>query len=425
MTRLCEQGVFLRPKLLNVKMVNRDSFYKTNLPRLLDFLGLVGCLVIRNRRRYVIIIITIAAGIAGILTIVGIGDSVETQIGEYVHILGECTIITVDALDFGKTRQVDYGDLDLGLLWNTPNVLCLAPTSGRFLRTAYHGKEKMQITLTGVDENFWKTVRAFVRLGRSITREDVITKSLVCVLGEGVAGGLFGRSDPVGKFVSMQGLDFRVVGVLGGVQENEMRNTVYVPISSGVMLDGDMKRVNGLRVRVNSWLNVDDSKKALLGKLKTGLPGYEDSVRIHDYPERIKRAINTVRLVRTLGSLGLALAIILAAACLTGLMSMAVMDRTREIGLKKCLGATDRIIRVQFLGESIIVTFLGGLAGVGLGWMICLVTAAMAGLKVSFPVLAFSSLIAIFGATVLGIASGLYPAVKASRLDPVQSLRFE
>jgi putative ABC transport system permease protein len=382
-------------------------------------------LVVRNRKRYFSVLIMLAVGVAGLLVILGVGDSVEKRIGEHIRILGETTIIDVDSQDLNTGHPLEYSEQAIDRLRALPHVLEVARISSRHnLRAYYHGAF-MKVQLAGVDQRYWHTIRAYLGRGRLTETSDENQRAQICVLGADVARCIFIDFDPLGKDLLINGRHVKVIGLLEGIQDAEMRRTVFVPITTAQVFFEGMRELKKLRIKADSWVNVPIVKDAVTKVLRESLRGYEDGIRVQYYPERIRRAIHTVRLVRILACIGIGVAIMLGGAGLTSLMSLAVIDRTKEVGIKKAIGATDRSIFIQFMGEALIVCFSGGVLGVVMGLALCLGLERVVGTEVDLAVLAHAAPLALLLTLAVGVAAGLYPARKAALQHPAEALLYE
>lgn len=382
-------------------------------------------LVLRNRRRYMPIVAVIAFGIGGLITILGVGDSVEKRIGEHVNILGECTIIEVECVDLNANHLAEFSEKDLEQLRRLPHVMEVAAITIKNGVRAHFGGSYMKVRLVGVSHHYWNTTRAYVNMGRQTNLSDEAAWANVCVLGSDVVRDLLKNGDPLNQRIFVDGLNIRVAWLLGGIQDSEMRRSVYLPITTAQLNYQFMRPIKRLRIRVDSWLNVASVREAVKDSLEQSLKGYKEGIRVHHHPERIRKAIHTVNLVKLMVMLGLWVVIVIGAVGLASLMSLAVISRTREVGLKKSLGATDKCIFVQFLTECIIVTVFGGLMGVGIGLVSGISLQIVVGLELSPRSVALAIPLMIILTVIIGVAAGLYPARRASRIEPAEALQFE
>jgi len=390
-----------------------------------DLIQLCWRLVFRNRRRYKLVIVAVGAGVWGLVLVMNIGDSVETKIGEHLTILGGATIIDVQRSDFDSHHPGEYTMNDVRRLKAIPHVRAVAPmVSLSHVETVY-GQSRMRIRLVGVDESFWSTIMAYCLRGRLIDIDDVKGRRASCVLGEDVVEGLFSGVDPVHQQIQLGGIAAQVVGLLGGIQGDDTRQSVFLPISLARHRFRDMYSIREMRIRVSHWNHVEAVREQVEGTLRAFHPGYAEGIRVKHFPERIKRVRNTVEQVTYLAYLGSTVALILGGIGAFFLMHSAVRERTREIGLRKAVGAGDETIMLQFVLETVLVTLIGGIIGLAAAVLTCLALEAMLGLAVDSTLLMITAVASGLGTICLGVIAGLYPARLASRMDPAVALRFE
>jgi putative ABC transport system permease protein len=367
----------------------------------------------------------IACGVAGIVTLVGVGASIEIEIGEHVRILGECTIIEAEAVNWNNNHWAQFSETSVDSLRELPNVMFVASMTNRADRKAFIKGRSMNVLLTGVTNHYWDTVRSHVIDGRRTNPQDEENIASVCVIGAEVSQGLFGTGSPINERILIDGYALTVIGLLGGIQDSQTRRTVFVPITTARSIYPGLGEIKRLRIRADSWSRVPEVRKAVLDNLTESLKGYDQSIRVHHYPERIRRAIHTVNLVRGMAMVGLGLGMIIGGIGLGSLMSLAVVARSKEIGLKKALGAKNSNIFFQFLLESIIVTSVAGLFGAGLGLLIGMILQYSIDLDMSFKSMIVTIPLILILCIMIGIVSGLWPSKRAASLAPVDALRAE
>lgn len=398
---------------------------KDSIILLQDLFDMSVRLVLRNRRRYNGIVVTVAAGIAGLLIVLNIGDSVEKKLGEHLTLLGRSTIIDMEIVDDNSDHPSTFSMKDVYRLRTIPHVMEVAPhVSSPEIKASFF-EEKMMVRVTGVDQSFWKTIMATLLTGDLTHAGHEEQRAVVCVLGAKLVDGLFSGLNPVGQRIQIGGVSCRVIGTLGGIQGLKTRRTAFIPLTTARHRFGGMYEIKDVRLRVDHWDNVKGVAEKVPTMLTSTNGDAARNVRVHYYPERIKKVRNSVAMVRILAILGLCATILIGGAGITILMLSAVRDRRREIGLKKALGATESLILVQFLMESVIVSFKGGIVGLILGTLLCASLQLILGLKVDPLVFCMSIPLGFLGAAALGVAAGIYPAIQAGRLDPVVSMRKE
>jgi len=370
--------------------------------------------------------VAIAFGTAGFIIIRTMGDSVETRLGENLELLGEATVMMADWDNHDENLHPGkFYMRDVNHLKKLPNVIAVAPIVS--LATIQSGFRSTQwnASLIGVDQSYWKTQTPRLLGGRLISASDVVGRKKVCVLGKEVVQNLFGGKDPVGTDIGVGNLSFRVIGVLGGIQHPDIRTAIFVPITSAQSLLPGLASIKSIYLRASDWTVVEAVHRQCFETLKTAHKGYEEGIRLIYFPDRVKRVQAIVNIVKLFIYAALVVVFVLGKVSLTNVMLAAVQDRTREIGLRKALGAREEVIRLQFLSESVLISLIAGVAGVLAGLVLVNALKGPLGVEVSSYVMSVSILIDLVFTVSIGVFAGLYPSAQASRLDVVTAMRFE
>ena len=394
--------------------------------KLRDHITMCWNLVLRNRRRYKAVLAAIAFGTAGFIVVRTMGSSVEKSLARHLELLGEATVMRVHWDSYQDTcHPGKYQFSDVHRLREIPNVMAVAPIVSLPQVTAYVGANEWNPSIMGVDHSYWKTQTARLAAGRLIGPSDVVGRRKVCVLGSDVVEYLFGGDNSLGKQLRIGEIGFQVVGVLGGIQHTDVRRSVFVPISTGQDLFHGLYWIKEIFVRADDWNKVTDIRQIAFAMLKSTHKGYEEGIRIEHYPKRISTVVTTVYIVKLFVYAAIVVTFLLGKVGLTSVMLAAVQDRTREIGLRKALGAREEVIMAQFLTESVLISVLAGTLGVLIGLSAVQFLKGPLAVEVSGYVMSMSILLDLSFTIAIGVVAGLYPSLKASRLDPVTAMRFE
>jgi putative ABC transport system permease protein len=301
-----------------------------------------------------------------------------------------------------------------------PNRVTTTVTSGE---TVTSGARESFVTVQGTTQTYPDVFDRPLTRGRYLSAADVETRRRIVVLGSQVAQEVFPGVDPLGRQVSLAGVRFRVIGVFAetGAAFGFSRDTeVHVPVTAAQRLLG-VDRIDGLAVKAPTTDGIEDLQDRLVTALQEEYPGDEFS------------AVTQTQILGTIGRILNLLTLVLAAIAgisllvggvgVSNIMLVSVRERTREIGLRKALGARQRDILLQFLIEAVLLTTIGGVLGIGLGVGSSLLIDGVSPLP---AVISWWSPLLAFGVSVaVGVFFGVAPARRAGRLDPVVALRTE
>lgn len=306
----------------------------------------------------------------------------------------------------------------------------LSFTAGSAIEVKYQDKKTdPEITVVGIDENFCPNKGLEVVKGRNMNSFDVANNNYVCVLGSDFEKGLFANMNPIDKIISIRGAKFRVIGVLkekGSTFGNSQDLRVLIPTQVARSLFSAPNINYDLDVMVNNeaLLNeaVDDAKLTMRRVRKLS-PVEKDNFGIERSDDLRNTLLDQVAFLSVIAWVIGLLTVFGSTIALTNIMLVSVTERTREIGVRKSLGAKRSTIGWQFLTETFVISQMGGLLGLILGIGTGYLISSLLKFEFSTPWLA---IIATIITTILvTIISGLVPALKAAKLDPVEALRYE
>lgn len=393
-----------------------------------DLLALCWRMVLRNGRRYRTVMIAISLGTIGFVMFSTLSHSVEQKISGNLELIGEATVITASWDDRRlPDHPGEYSANDARELLNIPHVKSVAPvrSTERDL-TVLHRRikgEKFQVSC--VDHRFWDTISGYISSGRKITFADVAAYRRVCVLGEDVSREVFRGEDPVGSVVDVLGYRYRVIGVIGGPQDDSTRRSVFIPLSLASLHLGQLRRIVLMRIRVDNVENVRRTAEKVREELDRLHPRLIEGIEVVHHGARLDRVNLIMFLVKLFCYAALIAIFVLGKTGLTNVMLAAVSDRTREIGLRKALGATDKVIKTQFMIESVLVSLASALIGIAGGVVAVLLLKDVLDVGISSYILSGSIMFDIAVTSAIGVMAGIYPSSRASQLDIATALRFE
>jgi putative ABC transport system permease protein len=378
-----------------------------------------------NRLRSALTMLGVVVGVAAVVLLVAIGSGAKQEVEQQVEGLGSNIIIVVPGkFELGSAPSISrltLEDVDLlGRVTGDSRRVAVSVASGE---TVGVGRRETFVTVNGVNENVPNVFDRPLARGEYITASDVDTRRRVAVLGATVVRRVFGDIDPLGRQISIAGVRFRVIGVFAKVGSTfgvDRDSEVHIPVTAAQRLFG-VERIDALAVKAPRAADIVPLQHRLVAALQDKYAGEEFSAVTQT------QILGTIG--RILGLLTLVLSAIAAISLLVGgvgvsnIMLVSVRERTREIGLRKALGARQRDILLQFLIEAVLLCVVGGLIGIGLGVGASMLVSAVSPLPAVIawwsPVLAFAVSAAV------GIFFGVAPARRAGRLDPVEALRSE
>lgn len=297
----------------------------------------------------------------------------------------------------------------------------------RFLASKMTG-----ITVIGTTDKESQLSDLIPERGRFLLPFDEQNKFDVAVLGATVAEGLFGNLEPLGKTFQIGEKHFRVIGVMGKRTNGffdgpDFDRQIYIPITTfeKVFANPSSRANVDIAVKAPSLESVDDFQYEVTDAMRRirGLrPGQPDDFSISTLDSLLTSYNNTIGVVVLVGSIITGIALFVGGVGVMNIMFVSVKERTREIGIRKSIGAKRRSILLQFLFESALICLFGGLIGVGFSWGIAQL-ANEPTMPVSLPPAVFLSSLLI--ATLVGVCSGLLPAIQGARLNPIEALRYE
>ena len=399
-----------------------------------DYLRQALSSIVMHKLRSMLSILGILIGVAAVISMLALGEGAKESISKSLSSLGS-NLLTVRtgshrqggvALQTGLVTRLTIDDSkDLSRMSMVRRV---SPTVVGRGQVVYNGKNwNTQVWGTGVD---YAVMKAAVPIsGRFFTEDELRSRKKVAVVGATIIRQLFDVTNPVGQTIKINRINFKIIGVLpvkGTSFMFDQDDVIVIPVTTAMYRVLGKEYLDSIDVEIKDQQMIDQALpliRNLIIKRHRLAPDDEDSFEIRDMSE-IRDMLS-----QTTGTMSLLLGIVAAISLLVGgigimnIMLVSVKERIKEIGLRKAIGARRKDILVQFLIESSLLTLTGGVVGIILGCVISIIISLMAqwSVKISISAIMLSSIVSIM----IGIGFGLWPAVQASRLNPIDALRWE
>ncbi|HEY9089259.1 MAG TPA: ABC transporter permease [Anaerolineaceae bacterium] len=392
-----------------------------------------------NKLRSGLTILGIVIGVAAVIAMLAVGAGAQNTITGSISGIGSNLIFVFqggmsDSVRNPKPLTVNDAEA-LRDVFAAPDIEAVAPVIQGNAEITYN-REATQTQIFGVTPEY-ATVRSYELIeGELINSEHILGRSSVALIGPDVADALFDRREGVtGETIRIEGQPFRVLGVLapkGGSSFGSQDNVILLPFSTAQtrLIRRSRERVDVIFIQAVSADAVDRASQQASEILRQRhrITLGEDDFTVFTQQDFVATA-QTITNVLTVFLGGIAaISLLVGGIGIMNIMLVSVTERTREIGLRKALGARRRDILIQFLSESSLLSLIGGLIGIGLGWLIAFVVgriAAASGTDLNPAVGLDAILLATIFSTAVGLFFGLYPANRAASLEPVEALRYE
>jgi putative ABC transport system permease protein len=390
----------------------------------------------RNRMRSALTVLGIVIGVAAVIATLAIGQGAREAVQAQIRSLGANTLTVMSGtitasgarMSMGSNNTLTVEDAE-AIKRECPAVQAVAPSVRTSAQVVY-GAENWATQVQGTTADF-PIVRAWpVASGVFVTDSDVRGAAKVCVLGSEVAQQLYGDADPIGTTVRIKDMPFKVVGVMGvkGGQGwgGSQDDVILVPLTTAMRKLTTRTHVNAIAVSAASEREVTAAHEQITELLRQRhriREGMDQDFFLFSQQEIASSAAETSKVMTMLLASIAAVSLMVGGIGIMNIMLVSVTERTREIGIRRAIGARRRDIMLQFLAESAFLSLAGGALGVALG-----IGAATAVTQLArWPTMIQPAAVALaFGfSTAIGIFFGYYPALRASGLDPVEALRYE
>lgn len=362
----------------------------------------------------------IIIGVASVIVLVSIGQGSSQSVQEEINSLGT-NLLTVSITD---TDSVELTDDTIDQFEELSGISEVAPiVTGRVL--AKNGENSTQVSMTGTNSSYLTVRDLELNKGRFLSDMEVELRSKVVVLGADTADTLFENQNPLNQNVQINGVSYRVIGILESVgtsMGSSGDDVIVAPITTAKRATSSTT-ISMVYLKAENEDIVERAMYQVQGAMTTLFPSQSDNYSVSNQ-EDLMDTMSSVSDTFTLMLGGIAsISLLVGGIGIMNIMLVSVSERTKEIGIRKAIGANRKSILLQFLIEAVVLSCLGGLLGVGLGLGIAKLVSMVSSLTISYSWSV--TLMSFLFSLIIGVAFGVFPANKASKLNPIQALRHE
>ncbi|MGE5481501.1 MAG: ABC transporter permease [Bacteroidota bacterium] len=384
-----------------------------------------------KKMRSFLTMLGIIIGVGAVIAMTSIGEGAKENISERIKGLGSNLLIVMPgrtvrpggpAGALGSAKILETQDAD-AILAKCSAVAAVAPEASTGAVVKWTNKNTTT-TITGVTPDYARVRNVAVATGSFFTARDLQKRRKVAVLGPDVADTLFGSVSPIGRKIKVGRVRFQVIGVTkskgqSGFMSND--DQVFIPLTTAQQRLIGSKRVRTIYVQAKDEASMSLASKQISRVLSRRFS--EDEFSVRNQAEILSTVQSTTQVFTLLLAAIASISLLVGGIGIMNIMLVSVTERTREIGIRKAIGARRGDILRQFLIESVVLSTLGGLLGVGLGLLGATGIAKLGKMTTLVP--AYSVGVAFAFAMAVGLFFGIYPAAKAASLNPIEALRYE
>jgi putative ABC transport system permease protein len=407
--------------------------------RLLASLRIALRALMVNKMRSTLTMLGIIIGVGAVIAMIAVGSGAKQRIADQIASMGSNLLMvmsgssTSGGLRFGSgtvpTLTVDDAK---AILSEIPSIKYVAPSLPGVAQIVY-GNQNWSTSINGTTPEMLDIREWPVALGRPFGQQDVDGATKVCLLGMTVVENLFGGIEPIGQIVRIKNVPFTVIGVLSYKGQtsfgHDQDDTIFIPLSTaqkrlfGMQFPG---MVRAISVQARGPEVMEEAEKEINSILRQRhrlQPNQDNDFTVRNLTEVMATAEQSASVMSLLLGAIASISLIVGGIGIMNIMLVSVTERTREIGIRIAVGAKGRDILLQFLIESLVLSLIGGIVGIGIGVAGTLILSSFTQWPTLFSMKAI--LLAFLFSSLVGVFFGFYPARKASLLNPIEALRYE
>ncbi|MBC7429317.1 MAG: ABC transporter permease [Bacteriovorax sp.] len=429
-----ERFVPLRTDLANVELKTYGG--KFSFKEIIEHFSQGYRTLAANKVRSILSMLGILIGVAAVVAMLALGSGAQKSIEDQLSSMGSnLLVLRAGSVRVGGVVQESGTRIRItiddakSIKEQIPGIQDVSPNVTGRGQVTYLNKN-WNTSVAGVMPSYARMRTSVPDYGRFFSDDEGQQRALVAVIGRTVARELYGEKNPIGTMIKINRINFLVIGLLpekGASGPQDQDDRILIPTQTGMYRLFGKNYVDSIDIQVRNKNDIDgvqDSvKEAMLKRYRIPVSLADDAFQIFNMAELQNAISQSSKTISTLLATIAAISLVVGGIGIMNIMLVSVTERTKEIGLRKAVGAKRNDILMQFLTESVLVSFLGGFMGIVLGWTITFTFSMIIGWNAT---VSWQSIALAFGFSVLiGIIFGIYPAHKASQLHPIDALRYE